>query len=103
MIKHCVFVKFRDEFGGAARADIFARLAGLVGDIEGMVDFCHGPNRDFEGRSVGFTDGFVASFASRGALALYADYPAHLALGSELVSMLQGGVEGLMVFDIEVG
>lgn len=101
MIKHCVFVNFRTELTREARTGIFVRLAELVGEVNGMVDFTYGPNRDFEKKSPGYSDGFVATFTDAAALAGYANYPKHVALGNALVSMCEGGAEGLIVFDIE--
>lgn len=101
MIKHCVFVNFRSEISSEARKDIFAKLSELVEEIDGMIDFAAGPNRDFEKKSQDFSDGLVASFADAAALATYADHPKHVELARALVAMCEGGMDGILVFDIE--
>ena len=102
MIRHCVFVKFRSDVGAAERAEIYAGLGALVGQIEGLLSFEFGPNISPEGRSQGFDDGFIMDFADAAARARYLPHPAHKAAGSRLVAALEGGRDGLIVFDLEL-
>ena len=102
MIRHCVFVKFRSDVGAAERAEIYAGLGALVGQIEGLLSFESGPNISPEGRSQGFDDGFIMDFADAAARDRYLPHPAHKAAGSRLVAALEGGRDGLIVFDLEL-
>ena len=102
MIRHCVFVKFRSDVGAAERAEIYAGLGALVGQIEGLLSFESGPNISPEGRSQGFDDGFIMDFADVAARDRYLPHPAHKAAGSRLVAALEGGRDGLIVFDLEL-
>ncbi|MCS6758783.1 MAG: Dabb family protein [Candidatus Devosia euplotis] len=75
MIRHCVFVKFRADFG---------------------------PNVSTEGMAKGFDDGFIMDLADEAARDRYLADPAHKAAGSRLVAALEGGRDGLMVFDLKL-
>ncbi|MCR6672970.1 Dabb family protein [Devosia ginsengisoli] len=103
MIRHCVFVKFRSDVGADERAAIYAGLGALVGQIEGLLSADFGPNISPEGRSQGFNDGFIMDFADEAARDRYLPHPAHKAAGSRLVAALEGGRDGLIVFDLKVG
>ncbi len=103
MIRHCVFLKFRPDVTAAEKADIYAGLAALVGRIEGLLTFTAGPNVSPEGKSRGYDDGFIMDLADRAALQRYLEDPGHKAAGAKLVSALEGGRDGLMVFDLDMG
>ncbi|WP_332701541.1 Dabb family protein [Devosia sp.] len=103
MIRHCVFVKFRSGVSRDERADIYAGLAALVGQIEGLLSADFGPNISPEGMAKGFHDGFIMDLADEAARDRYLVDPAHQAAGARLVAALEGGREGLMVFDLKVG
>ena len=100
MIRHCVFVRFRNDVSADERAEIYAGLAALVGQVEGLLSFVSGPNISPEGRSQGFDDGFVMDFADAAARDRYLPHPAHKAAGARLVAALEGGRDGLIVFDL---
>ncbi len=101
MIHHCVFCKIPEDVDPEERDAVMAGLAALGSEIDGMVSFDAGPNRDYEGRSAGFSHGFVAVFRDRQSLYTYDAHPMHKSYGRRLVDLCDGGVDGLMVFDIE--
>ncbi len=103
MIRHCVFVKFRADVPADERASIYAGLAQLVGQIEGLLSADFGANISPEGMAKGFNDGFIMDLADAAARDRYLADSAHKAAGSRLVGALEGGREGLLVFDLEVG
>lgn len=103
MIRHCVFVKFRSGVSADERAEIYAGLAALVGQIDGLLSADFGPNVSPEGMSKGFNDGFIMDLADEAARDRYLVDPAHKAAGSRLVAALEGGPDGLMVFDLKIG
>tara|TARA_R110002020_G_scaffold18686_16_gene64864 strand:+ start:2448 stop:2759 length:312 start_codon:yes stop_codon:yes gene_type:complete len=102
MIRHCVFVKFRADVSAAEKAEIYAGLAALVGQIEGLLRADFGPNISPEGMAKGFNDGFIMDLADAAARDRYLIDPAHKAAGSKLVAALEGGRDGLMVFDLQL-
>ena len=102
MIRHCVFVKFRPEISADERAEIYAGLNALVGQIDGLLTAHFGANVSPEGLAKGFNDGFIMDLANEAARDRYLTDPAHQAAGSKLVAALQGGRDGLIVFDMEI-
>lgn len=102
MIRHCVFVKFRAEVSGAERQAIYDQLAALREHLKGVGAMSFGANVSPEGLHQGFLDGFTIDFADAAARDAYLVDEAHKAAGGRLVAALEGGREGLLVFDIEV-
>ena len=102
MIRHCVFVKFRSGVSADERADIYDGLAALVGQIEGLISADFGPNVSPEGLAQGFHDGFIMDLIDEEARDRYLVDPAHKAAGSRLVAALEGGRNGLIVFDLKI-
>jgi hypothetical protein len=102
MIRHCVFCKFRSGVSADERAEIFAGLAALVGQIDGLLSADFGPNVSPEGLAQGFAHGFVMDLADEAARDRYLVDPAHKAAGARLVAALEGGVDGLIVFDLKM-
>ena len=103
MIRHCVFFKFRTGVSADERAEIYAGLAALVGPIEGLLSADFGPNISPEGLGKGFDDGFIMDFVDAAARDRYLPHPAHQAAGARLVAALEGGTDGLIVFDMKLG
>jgi hypothetical protein len=102
MIRHCVFVKFRPDVGAAVREAIYDDLRALVGRLDGLLTGSFGANVSPEGLGKGFNDGFTMDFRDAAARDVYLVDPGHQAAGGKLVAALQGGVDGLVVFDLEV-
>ena len=102
MIRHCVFVKFRADVSAAERAEIYAGLNALVGQIDGLLRADFGPNSSPEGMAKGFADGFIMDLVDEAARDRYLVDPAHKAAGGRLVAALEGGRDGLLVFDLDM-
>ncbi|NDV02113.1 Dabb family protein [Pseudoroseicyclus tamaricis] len=98
MIRHVVLLRLQPGHDAGELGEVMAGLAGL--SLEGLTGFDHGPNLDMEGKSPGYSYGFVVTFADRAALARYAADPGHQALGARLVALC-GGAEGIFVADLE--
>ncbi len=101
MILHCVFCNFKGVATQAQRNSVLSELADFALLLDGVLAFDFGPNRDFEGKSQGYSDGFVIRFADRAALETYAAHPTHIALGGRLCDICVGGADGITVFDLE--
>ncbi|MBT3791167.1 MAG: Dabb family protein [Alphaproteobacteria bacterium] len=103
MIRHCVFLKFRDDVSDSDKQAIYDKLNRLRDHLSGVVDASFGANVSPEGRGRGFEDGFTMDFADASARDHYLEDPEHRKVGSKMVTMLAGGRdEGLLVFDLEV-
>jgi hypothetical protein len=102
MIRHCVFVKFRSDVGATERESIYAGLRSLIGKLDGLITGSFGPNVSPEGLGKGLADGFTMDFRDAASRDAYLVDPDHKAAGARLVAALEGGRDGLLVFDIEV-
>ena len=102
MIRHCVFVRFRDDVPDEERNAIYRQLAELKSVVPGYLTISYGPNVSPEGLHQGFVDGFTIDFTDETARDAYLIHPAHKAAGFRLVAALEGGRDGLIVFDIVV-
>lgn len=100
-IRHIVLVKFRADVPESERQDIYGQLAALLGHLA-ITAMSFGPNVSPEGLHQGFTDGFTMDFPDVAARDAYLADAAHQAAGARLVAALDGGVAGLLVFDISV-
>ena len=103
MLAHCVFLNFAKEHSAEARMNVLRDLAALKDQIDGMDGFLFGPNLDFENKSPDHKEGFICLFRDKAALEAYASNPRHQELGGQLVSMCVGGVDGIVVYDLETG
>ena len=103
MLEHCVFCDIRADVTEDQVAGVMARLASLQGQVDGMLAFRHGPNRDFEAKSARYGVGFICTFRDRAAHLAYEQHPVHQAAGRDLVALCNGGVDGIAVFDLEIG
>lgn len=100
MLYHLVMLEPASEMD-----DIMAAmeiLETLPGQIEGLMGFRHGPNRDFEQKSERYPYGFLCTFENKAALDTYAADPTHQRAGGLLVGACKGGVDGIFVVDLEV-
>jgi hypothetical protein len=103
MLLHCVFCAIRPDAPPGGLAAVMADLAALQGEVDGFLDFCHGPNRDFEAKSPGHGYGFVIAFRDRAAHLAYDAHPRHKDAGARLVALCDDGAQGIVVYDLETG
>jgi hypothetical protein len=102
MIRHIVLLRFRPEITASDKASIYAELESLRDLVPGFLGMSHGANVSPEGLHQGHTEAFTIDFADAAARDIYLDHPAHKAAGGRLVSALEGGRDGLIVFDMVV-
>ncbi|RWQ41075.1 MAG: Dabb family protein [Mesorhizobium sp.] len=103
MIRHCVFARFRNNADATERAAIHADLEALRWVIEGMGKVEFSANVSPEPFAHGFTHGFTIDFRDAAARDAYLMHDNHSRAGARLVAALEGGTDGLMVFDLEIG
>ena len=102
MLKHCVFLNFKNDVSDDEKEAIMAGLASLVGVVDGLIDMTFGPNLDFEKKSPDFDYGFIVTFRDRQAHLAYETHKTHVVMGGRLVAACHGGVDGIVVFDVDV-
>jgi hypothetical protein len=100
-VRHIVLTKFKSSITEAERQSVFDELAALRGHLEGIEAMVFGANVSPEGLGQGFAHGFTIDFADAAARDAYLADAAHGRAGARLVSLLEGGLAGLIVFDID--
>ncbi|MFO1150003.1 MAG: Dabb family protein [Alsobacter sp.] len=103
MIRHVVLLKPAADATAGAVAAALAGVVALKGVIPGVLAVRTGPNVSPEGLGRGYTQGFVVDFADAAARDAYLPHPAHQTAGAALVAVAEGGIEGILVFDLEMG
>jgi hypothetical protein len=101
MIRHIVLTKFKPDTQEAKIAEIYAGLSALANKLEGAQNFTGGRSESPEQIERGYMHGFVIDFDSWDALQRYADNPEHQALGGQLVENAVGGIDGILVLDLD--
>jgi hypothetical protein len=101
MIRHCVLLRFAAEISNSDKDALYERLASLQSVVPGFERIVYGVNSSTERLSQGFDDGFVIEFVDASARDAYLAHPDHQRAGAALVAMLDGGHEGLVVFDLD--
>jgi hypothetical protein len=102
MILHCVFLRLKSAMTQDEKKVLFESVAALRQIIPGILDIKYGPNVSPEGLHGGFVDGFAVTFESAEARDAYLIHPEHVAVGEQLVSSTDGGLAGLLVFDLNI-
>ncbi len=100
MIRHIVLMKARPEVTESQIAAIFADLAAIKTLLPGVLAIHSGRSESPEQIERGYMHGFTVDFADWPALAAYQDHPDHKRVGAALVAAAQGGLDGLLVFDL---
>jgi hypothetical protein len=100
MIRHLVALKFRAGTEEAVKVALYADLEGLKGRIDGILDFQVRENVSVEDPLVrGFRDLFWFDFRDETVRDAYLVDPVHKAIGARIVAELDGGADGVFVFD----
>jgi hypothetical protein len=102
MILHCVFLRFKSSVQDAEKQEIYAAIAALKDTLSGIIDVKFGPNISSEGLSGGFADGFVVTFESPEARDTYLAATDHLTVAERIIASADGGLSGLIVYDLAV-
>jgi len=102
MIRHVVLVNFKESIGESEREALYDNLRALKPKIDGLLSQTYGPNVSPEGLGQGFRDGFIMDFRDEAARDAYLIHPDHQAAGAKIVAALEGGIGGLIVFDVRV-
>ena len=102
MVRHIVLTRFAPGTSDQTIADIYGGLRAVAERLDGASGFVAGPSNSPEDLERGYTHGFSIDFADHDALRAYAEDPEHRALGARLVEHAAGGLDGLLVVDLEV-
>ena len=98
MIRHIVLLKARPEVTEAHIQGIFADLHELK--LPGILAIHSGRSESPEKIERGYLHGFTVDFTDWEALATYQSHPDHKRVGAALVAAAEGGIDGILVFDL---
>ena len=102
MIRHIVLTKFKPETSEEKIAEIYDGLAAVSDRLDGAQNFTGGRSESPEQIERGYMHGFVIDFDDWAALKLYSEDAEHKALGAQLVENAVGGIDGILVLDLNV-
>lgn len=102
MIRHIVLLKLQPGIKQDDIEALFDALANLGPLIPGMRGFDGGISVSPEKFEQGFDHGFCIDFEDAASRDAYLEHPEHQKLGGQLVGMLEGGLSGLVVFDLDL-
>ncbi len=100
MILHCVLMRLKAAMTAEEKQSLFESIVALKQGIPGIIDIKCGPNVSPEGLHAGYVDGFAVTFESAQARDAYLVHPEHVGVGERIVSSTDGGLGGLIVFDL---
>lgn len=100
MIRHIVLIRFRKDLTEEA----IAALLAPIGPLSRRMGFVAvwGRSESPEQIERGYLHGFVADFPSWNTLSVYQSDSDHKAFGAGLVAHADGGIDGLLVFDLAI-
>jgi len=98
MIRHIVLIRFRADVTEAQAENLLAPLAPLSRRLGFAATW--GRSESPEKIERGYLHGFVADFADWAALEAYQQDAGHKAFGAGLVAHAEGGIDGILVFDL---
>ncbi|MEO0484480.1 MAG: Dabb family protein [Pseudomonadota bacterium] len=101
MIRHIVLVKFKPDVSEDTIARIFNELRGIGAHVPGVGEIVAGRSESPEQIERGYMHGFTVDMADWATLQAYQDHPEHKKVGAQLVANAIGGIDGILVVDIE--
>lgn len=100
MIRHIVLIRARAGVSEADISAIFADLMAIKSKLPGVLAIHSGRSESPEKIERGYLHGFTVDFADWAALGAYQAHPDHTRVGAALVAAAQGGLDGILVFDL---
>ena len=103
MIRHCVFIRFKSSVTDKYRDALFSDIVALQSHLAGILAVHLGHNVSPEtGMDKGYADGFLVDFTGTDARDAYLKDEAHQRVGARLVEAAEGGVAGILVYDMHI-
>ncbi|MCF3639682.1 Dabb family protein [Rhizobium sp. TRM95111] len=103
MIRHCVFIRFKPGLAEHLKTEIYNEITALKDRIPGFLAAHVGINVSPEtGMDKGYSEGFIVDFDDTLARDAYLVDEEHRRTGAKIVAAAQGGIEGVLVYDLEI-
>ncbi len=100
MVRHIVLIHFRPDVSESMIASLRDELRAIESKVPGLGVIQAGRSKSPEKIERGYMHGFTVDFADWDALAAYRAHPDHKALGARLAASAEGGLDGILVFDL---
>lgn len=101
MLLHCLFIRFKASVTADEKQELYHRVSEVARLVEGVLDVKYGQNSSFQGLHGGFHDGFIVTLESDEALEAFVTHPLHEEIDALLIDYSDGGLSGIMVFDLQ--
>jgi hypothetical protein len=102
MVRHMVLTKFKATVTEDTIAGIYQNAATLIEGLDNASGFVGGRSQSPEQIERGYMHAFTADFSDWHALSEYAAHPDHAPISNALLENAEGGLDGILVVDIEV-
>lgn len=103
MIRHFVFIKYRQDTSAEVKTAIIEDLSRLPSHIDGILDFQNHHNASPEHHVThGFNDMFWFDFIDESARDSYLENSIHQNIGKRIVENAEGDTKGIYVCDISL-
>ncbi|MFK8083458.1 MAG: Dabb family protein [Granulosicoccus sp.] len=103
MIRHCVFIRFKPETSRERIAELFGEIDALKDHLEGIQAVHVGANVSPEtGMDKDYSNGFIVDFDNAQSRDRYLEDSKHQSTGAKLVEAALNGLEGILVYDLEI-
>lgn len=102
MIRHIVLTRFKSDTTEAQIEGIYSGLASVADRLPGAHNFGGGRSQSPEHIERGYMHGFTIDFDDWAALKAYSDDEDHKGFGAQIVARAEGGIDGVLVLDIEI-
>jgi hypothetical protein len=103
MIRHFVLIRFRSNFFKEEKEKLFDAFSLLKSQLTVIRDLQFRANVSFEDHvKHNFNDALILDFEDAAVRDAYLVDSRHQAVGAQLVSAAEGGLNGIVVFDMEV-
>lgn len=99
MITHMVLLKVRKDVPAKNVERVFGEIGALKSRIAGITSYSWGPYSSPEGLGRGYTHGFCMTFRDAASRDAYLPHPEHEKVKESVLSILDGGVDGVLAFD----
>lgn len=99
MITHMVLLRVREDVPRATVERVLGEIGALKARIPGILGYASGPYSSPEGLHRGYTHGFCMTFRDAAARDAYLPHPEHERVKESVLSILDGGVDGVLAFD----
>jgi Stress responsive A/B Barrel Domain len=98
-VTHMVLLRVREDVPRNMVENVFEEIGALQSKIAGILSYAWGPNSSPEGINRGYTHGFCMTFVDSGARDAYLPHPEHERVKKAVLSVADGGIDGLLAFD----